>query len=375
MPTPIKVLHIVDSMGGGGMENGVANLSLNLPRNGFDLHVCCLRSRGTFSERIAKPSQVYTLNKAPGLSFQCLRKLRKQILAVNPDIIHTHNLGPLIYTFFASYFGSQWKIVHGEHAELSDCELTMRRRLARKLMYRRCACVHSVSEQLTVQLRELNFNHGETLTIRNGVDTNKYAPPPDKIKAKQKLKLPKLPSNSFVIGAVGRFGKYKRHAMLVSAFDEFATSHKEAVLILAGDGGPEKHRTLQRIAECRNRGRIHWLGFLNDINRFYQGIDLLVSPSINEGMSNAILEAMACGVPVLANKACGNAEILSSSEGGILTAMDNKSALANILSTILKERTELSRKGTLAREAASKRFSIEEMTENYRKLYQQIADT
>ncbi len=360
-------------MGVGGMENGIANLSHALPQTGFDIHVCCLSSRGAFSERLANPSQVFAINKAPGISFGCVGKLRKQIRSIEPDIIHTHNLGPLIYTYFASSLGRRWKIVHGEHAELNHTDLTIRRRVARKLIYRRCRGIHGVSKQLSNQLLELNLINGEMITILNGVDTNRFTPPPDKLQAKQRLRIPNLTSSSIVLGTAGRFGEFKRHAMLVSAFDELACSHKDVILLLAGDGGPEKNLTLQRIAECRNKDRIHWLGFLNDIDRFYQGIDLLVSPSVNEGMSNVILEAMSCGVPVLANQACGNAEILSSCEGGLLASMDNQSEMTTVLSFVLREKADLYLNGRLARETASAQFSIEKMAENYSALYQRIA--
>lgn len=360
-------------MGGGGMENGIANLSLRLSPSDFDLHVCCLRSRGVFSERLANPSQVYPLDKSPGFSFRCLRRLRKQILHIKPDIIHTHNLGPLIYTFLASCLGRRWKIVHGEHAELTRCELTIRRRLARKLMYRGCRCVHSVSRQLSDQLLTLGFCEKKIHTISNGVDTKRFIPATDKLKAKQSLLNPSMPSNCFVIGAAGRFGKYKRHSLLVSAFDELASRHKDVVLILAGDGGTEKAGTLQQISECRHKDRIHWAGFLKDISKFYQGIDLLISPSLNEGMSNVLLEAMACGVPVLANKACGNSEILSASQGGILAAMESPSELAKIVSSLVTNREYLEKKGIAARETVSMHFSIEEMTTNYSKLYHRVA--
>ena len=360
-------------MGGGGMENGIVNLSRTLPQTGFDLHVCCLRSGGAFSERLANPSQVYTLSKSPGLSFECLRKLRNQIRRINPDIIHTHNLGPLIYTFLATRFGKRWKIIHGEHAEITSAELTIRRRLARKFMYKGCRCVHSVSKQLSAQLLELGFNNNEMHTIRNGVDTKIFVPATDKVKAKEELDIASLPSNCFVIGSVGRFGKFKRHSMLVSAFDELASVYKEAVLIIAGDGGPEKIRTLKQISECRHKDRIYWTGFLHDIGRFYRGIDLLVSPSVNEGMSNALLEAMSCGVPVLANMTCGNTEILSGSEGGILAAMDDQADLTHALSSLVSDRKDLAGKGVAARETVSSRFSLSEMTNNYSQLYRRIA--
>ena len=88
---------------------------------------------------------------------------------------------------------------------------------------------------------------------------------------------------------------------------------------------------------------------------------------------NVLLEAMACGVPVLANKACGNSEILSASQGGILAAMESPSELAKIVSSLVTNREYLEKKGIAARETVSMHFSIEEMTTNYSKLYHRVA--
>lgn len=360
-------------MGGGGMENGVVNIARNLPRETFDVNVCCLRRGGVFGDRLPVPGKLHVLNKPPGFSFSCIRMLRQKIFQINPDIIHTHNLGPLIYTSFASFFGRSWRIIHGEHAELTKDELIIRRKFARKIMYKGCRCVHTVSSQLQNDLIELGFTRNNICTILNGVDTNTFIPSPDKKTAKQHLAIPGLSSDDFIIGSVGRFGTFKRHALLVSAFDELASLHKNVMLILAGDDGPGKYQVLQQISACRHNNRIQWLGFQKNIVPFYQGMDLLVAPSINEGMSNAVLEAMACGVPVLANTACGNSEILADSEGGTLASMENPSELTQLLSSQFKNRDALAEKGIAARKTVTTRFSIEQMTTNYSNLYQQVA--
>jgi len=355
------------------MENGIANVSRNLPPRHFDLHVCCLRSGGVFGNRLKNPDQVYSLNKSPGLSIKCIRKLRSHILRIQPDIIHTHNLGPLIYSSIASLFTRKQTIIHGEHAELTVCDLTARRNFARRLLYPRCYAVHTVSKQLSRQLIELGFPAANIQTIRNGVDQEKFTPIKNKVNAKEKLALPFLPNDSFVIGTVGRFGPHKRHSILVSAFDQLAEHHDEVILILAGDGGPEKTSTLKKISESKHKDRIHWLGFQEDIVAFYQGIDLLVAPSVNEGMSNAVIEAMACAIPVLANKACGNAEILSGSEGGIVVSMRNESELTSILSRLVKNRKDLESQGTAARQTVTTQFSIQKMAADYSEVYQRAA--
>jgi glycosyltransferase involved in cell wall biosynthesis len=367
------VLHVVDSMGSGGMENGIANLSHHLPTQNFDLHVCCIRTGGIIGERLRNPSQLYEINKPPGFSFRCVKRLREIIQKLHPDIIHTHNLGPLIYASLSTNMGRRWKIIHGEHAELSGTELGLRRKTIRKLMYRRCRAIHCVSAQLTKQIASHGFGHENLHTIPNGVDTSKFTPPYDKSIARGQLPIEGMTDESFLIGVVGRFGPMKGHSLLIQAFEELASRKVQPTLIIAGDGGPEKSRILQQISRSKHKDRIHWLGFQKNMVGIYQAIDLLVSPSFNEGMSNALLEAMACSVPVLANKACGNAEILSRTGGGTVTSMQNASDLAEQLSRTLCNKDQLKTQGAAGRESVNAVFSIAKMADNYGALYHSVA--
>ncbi|MCH2059734.1 MAG: glycosyltransferase family 4 protein [Verrucomicrobiales bacterium] len=355
------------------MENGIANLSHHLPTENFDLHVCCIRTGGIIGERLKHPSQLYEINKPPGFSFRCVKQLRKITQKLQPDIIHTHNLGPLIYASLSTCMGKKWKILHGEHAELFGTELSLRRKKIRKLMYRRCRAIHCVSAQLTKQIASHGFGHENLHTIPNGVDTSKFTPAYDKSRARDKLPIKGITDDSFLIGVVGRFGPMKGHSLLLQAFEELASRQAQPSLIIAGDGGPEKARILQQISKSKYKDRIHWLGFQKNMVAVYQAIDLLVSPSFNEGMSNAVLEAMACSVPVLANKACGNSEILSRTGGGTVSSMERASDLAEQLACTLRNKDQLNTQGAAGREAVNTVFSISKMADNYGALYHSLA--
>ena len=355
------------------MENGVCNVANHLAPEQFNTHICCLRDGGAIGARLKRPSQLYELKKAPGLSFSCVKHLRDVILRLQPDILHTHNLGPLLYSSLAFKLGKKKKLLHGEHAELTASDLVFRRRLIRKYLYRECDAVHSVSAQLTTNLRQHGFNHRNLHTIPNGVDTDKFYPAQQKSIAKKQLKIAHVTGQSFLIGSVGRFGPYKGHDVLISAFEYLASMHPKAILLLAGDGGSEKTRTLNIISKSKYRDRIQWLGFREDMTPVYQAMDLLVSPSSNEGMSNAILEAMACSIPVLATEACGNTELVSSTGGGTLTSTRKPVELAELISHLSGKSDELKTQGETGRDSVVAMFSIGKMAASYGQLYHQIA--
>src|SRR6266496_2359967 len=116
MKRPLKILHVVFSLEPGGMENGIVNLTRGLPPE-FEAHFCCLERPGAFVERLPNPERVYVLNKAKGFHFSASIQLAKLIKKIKPDLIHSHNLGPLIYSGLSKIFASR-PILHGEHSLL-----------------------------------------------------------------------------------------------------------------------------------------------------------------------------------------------------------------------------------------------------------------
>lgn len=102
-------------------------------------------------------------------------------------------------------------------------------------------------------------------------------------------------------------------------------------------------------------------------------MNLLVVPSINEGMSNVILEAMACGLPVLAHKICGNAEMITSGNDGLIADLDTMDALHDQLEKAFVRGVDLDEMGRAARQTVVKRFSMTQMIDAYKQLYREVA--
>lgn len=370
MPTPIRILHVVFSLDPGGMENGLANLAQRFDPEEFDIHVCCLEREGSFARRFPKPEQVYTLQKSVGFSIRSLFGLIKLIWRINPHVIHSHNLGTLIYASSATAQG-RWKpILHGEHGQLTGEHCEPRRLRQRKKYFRHCRALHTVSHSLREHFSEFGFSPSDFEVIVNGVDTERFQPG-DKRAARRELG---LPENHLTIGVLGRFGPFKRHNLLLTAFDELTTRIPNASLLVVGGGGPEEERIKKQARESRVADRIHLTGFQDDPRRHYHAMDLLVIPSINEGLSNALLEAMASGVPALCNaEACGSEEVITPDEDGFITGIFASSSLATDLERALSDPARLIDMGMAARENIMQRFSIETMVREYKRTYREIA--
>ncbi len=365
------VLHVVDSLNPGGMENGVVNVASQLAPRGVRTHVACLRDRGSFADRLPDPAAVTLLDKREGFSLRSVRALSRLIGKQRPAVIHTHNLGPLIYASLATFGGLRVPILHGEHGQIQPQDLTPRRLATRRLLYRCCHTVHTVSGSLLEALRNLRLTSRRMTAITNGVDCERFSPAPVKAAAKSALGVPG--EGSIVLGIVGRFVALKRHLMLLESLIPVMEHHREVHLMVVGDQGSEREKIIQAMNTHPFASRIHWLGMRSDMAACYQAMDLLVSSSEVEGLSNAVLEAMACAVPVLAHMACGNNEAVINGQGGFLHALTDAPALTHALLEILGHPSALAEQGHVARGRVVEQFSIAAMAGGYDRVYSALA--
>lgn len=369
MAGPLCILHVVTSLDPGGMENGVVNLAAALAPHGIVTHVACLERAGAFAARLPDAGAVHLLGKKGGFSPATIWNLHRLLHRLRPDVVHTHNLGPLIYTAGATLFGTAFPLLHGEHSRLTPEEHRPRRLLQRRLLYRACRRVHAVSAEIAGELRELGFPNSHLEVTPNGVDTVRFSPG-NRAAARAAFD---LPEGAQVLGIVGRFGPYKRHALLLEAFEILAPRLPALHLLLAGAGGSEETAIAERVAASPYASRLRWAGLQAEPAGVYRALDLLVIPSVNEGFSNVALEAMACGTPVLGNTGCGHEQFMTDGQEGGIADLRRTAALVEALGRVLASPQNLDAMGARARETAASRFSLASMADRYRDLYQRTA--
>lgn len=367
--SPLRVLHVVHSLDPGGMENGLVNIARLLAPKGISTHVACLERPGAWASRLPDPGCVRVLGKRIGFSPQAVWRLAREVARVQPSVVHTHNLGPLIYAAPATAWGRWCPILHGEHSALTAEELAPRRLRQRRVLYRACHTVHAVSKGIIKELHELGLSPRGTQLTSNGVDSERFRPGN---RRDQRLALG-LPETGLIVGAVGRFGSHKRHGLLLDAWEKVAAQHPGAVLLIVGGGGPEESPARARAAASAFAGRIHFAGFQSDPLPWYQTLDLLVVPSVNEGLSNVLLEAMACGVPALVNEGCGHEEVITTEHDGRIADLNEADRLATHVDAVLRNASLCAQWSREARITVQTRFSIQAMADRYEQLYRSIA--
>jgi len=371
---PLTCAQVVFSLQPGGMENGVVNLANHFPAAEVATTFLCLEQAGEFAKRLRPGLPVLTLGRRPGWDWAACKRLASHLRNLRPSLIHTHNLGPLIYAAVARLISpTLWRtpIFHGEHGALQGDGLAARRLQQRRLLYRICRLVHTVSAGLRQELIAHEMPSKKIISILNGVDCDRFHPLADKQQARLNSG---LPANAFVLGAVGRFIATKRYPLLVETFELLAKDSPDLHLMILGDGGAERESVRERIRQSPHADRIHVMGHQQEPAPFYQAMDLLVMPSSHEGLANALLEAMASGVPVVAHAACGAGEVIQNGSNGFLQEIQTAADLADCLTRLRAQPELLSAVSQKARESAQREFSLSAMVDNYLSAYRQVAN-
>ncbi len=363
-PSPIRLLHVVNSLEPGGLENGVLNTVCGLDSDRFEIHCACLSTAGAFADRWPVRNRVHVLDRPDRFSWECVLRLRCLIAKLRPHVIHTHNLSPLLYARLATTFAHKPAIVHSEHGMLTEAEMTPKRMVLRRFLYRNTRIFFVVSHELKRHMQTVGFSDIDIAVLINGVDTNRFHPA-DKPSVRSGLG---IPENAKLIGVVSRLTADKRIDMLIEAFDHAAREHKDLQLVIVGDG-PELSRLRKQGASSRLASRITLTGFVNEPLPYYQAMELMVLPSLFEGMSNVVLEAMSCATPVVSAESCGSNEIIQNNANGFIHSMASAKSLGTFLAGLIHQNEDLAICGESARSTIKSRFGLDGMIDRYDKTY------
>jgi sugar transferase (PEP-CTERM/EpsH1 system associated) len=367
----LRVLHVISYMGRGGAEMGILKLVAGLG-DWFEQRICTTRGfdadfvRSSFSEE-----KMYVAG-SPDLKLQFpLFRLARIMRQYRPHLVHSRNWGAIEAVAAAKLAGVP-VVIHSEHGYEMDmfAGLPMRRRLFRRAAYVMTDAIFAVT-------RELRDFHARQAWIRpermgvlyNGVDTQRFSPSKEtRIAMRKELS---LPEESFVIGTVGRLVPIKDQQTLLKAAALLSRSGIDARVLLVGSG-PERER-LQGQAAGALEGRVCFAGDSSRVPEMLNAMDVFVLPSLNEGMSNTLLEAMACGLPVLAANVGGNPEIIENNLSGCLFTPGDVEWLASKLKHLARDPALVHQLGTAARNRAIESFSLSRMLETYRRFYLDLA--
>lgn len=375
MPVPDHsaplVVHVIFRLSIGGLENGLVNLINRMPKNRYRHAIVCIDDYTDFRERIQRDDvEVYALHKKPGHDLGVFWRFWCLMRRLKPAIVHSRNLAALEFQLPALLAGVRHRL-QGEHGrDTSDLHGTNRkylllRRVLNPLVTRYIALSRDLAQWLEQQVR---VPPKRIHQIYNGVDDKKFIPS----SSRELLPAGFMPDKGIVIGTVGRLQGEKDQLTLVRAFllllDKMEQGRKYLRLILIGEG--PLREPIQRLLREANAEALVWLaGNRNDAPKLLQAMDIFALPSLVEGVSNTILEAMATGLPVVATRVGGNPELVVEGETGALVPAAEPILMSDALHDYCQSVEQRQRHGQAGRRRVEQKFSMESMVDGYLGVY------
>ncbi len=370
------IAHVIYRLDMGGLENGLVNLINRIPAERFRHAIICLTDYSEFRQRIQRNDvPVFALGKPAGNSPVTHFKLWRLLKRLRPDIVHTRNLAGLEGALPAALAGVPVRI-HGEHGrDMGDLDgSNLRRQRLRRLFKPFVHQYIALSKDLERYLRDqIQVSPAKVTQVYNGVDTELFYPARD---TREPLPNPDFaPPGAFVIGTVGRMQAVKDQLTLARAFvlllRMLPQVERRLRLVMVGDG-PLREQVAGILSQA-GAGKLAWLaGERDDVPQLMRGLDLFVLPSLAEGVSNTLLEAMASGLPVVATAVGGNPELVDDGRTGRLVPAADPQALALAIREYVVNPEMAKRQGSAARRITEQRFGLDVMVKKYIDLYDRV---
>jgi sugar transferase (PEP-CTERM/EpsH1 system associated) len=369
------VAHVVFRFGVGGLENGIVNLINHLPRERWRHAIVSLTDvSDEFTQRIVRSDVSYiALGKKAGHLVRYYPRLLRVFKELRPEIVHTRNLAALEAVVPAWAAGVPVRI-HGEHGwDIQDPAGRRKRyRLVRKFYRPFVSQYIALSRHLSEYLiGQVGVEESLVSQVYNGVDTERFHPAQGK-----RAMIPGCPfgnDHDWLVGSVARLESIKDPLNLIRAFTIVfrmrASAREHLRLVVAGDGSLRSEA--ERLLSQAGVRHLAWFGGeRHDAPEFMRGLDCFVLPSLAEGVSNTILEAMATRLPIIATRVGGNAELIESGLSGTLVPAGKPEALAEAILAYYGDRATAHRHAKAAQYAAATRFSLPVMIAEYAKVYE-----
>ena len=357
------VLHLSSSSGPGGAEAVVASLASGLDRSRYRSVVCLFRD-GWLRERCERLGLETRILRMSGmLDLGWLRRFTRLLRERGVTLIHAHEFGANAYATLAGRLTGVPVVatVHGRsyYADRG------RRRLAYRVVSRAAAMVAVSEDVKRFVVAATGVSAARVRVVHNGI----AAAPAVSEEARMGLRTALgLRRGDQVVTVVGSLYPVKGHRHLLEAAPQILASWPSTVFLIAGRG--ECEAALEQ--DARRLGieaRVRFLGLREDVGALLAISDVFVLPSLSEGLSIAILEAMAAGRPVVTTRVGGNPELVVHGETGILVPPGDAAALASAVTGVLGDPAEARRLGENGLGHVRRRFSIDAMLSAYEAIY------
>ena len=355
----------------GGTENQFMTLARLLDRTAFELEFACLRRWGPFVKELADrhiPLQEYsisTFRSVQALAQQA--RLARHIARRGIDIVHAYNFYGNVFAIPPARLVAP--VVIASIRDRAPYLTPMQKRVQRyACQFADCVLVNA--EAVRDWLIDEGYDASKIVIIRNGVDLTRFEQPVDAERIRRELGFaPGTP----MVTVVSRLARLKGLENFLEAAAILKLRYPDARMLIVGETAPGQGAYLAELQAMAARlgvaDHVIFTGLRSDVPAILGSASVAVMPSLNEALSNVLLESMAAGAPVVATRVGGTPEALSDGANGLLVEPGDSQAIANAVSRLLDNRAMASTLGAAARRTIADRFSVARMVRSTEELY------
>ena len=367
-PRVIQLELLIPTLVQSGAEKQLVLLATGLPRSEFDVRVTCLTSGGPY-EAILRDAGIPVTILGKTFQFDPLAyfRLRKHLRERQPDILHTWLFAANSYGRLALPRGTNTRVIVSERCV--DSWKSWQLRVDRRLVSR-TDCLVGNSQAVVDFYRPLGYPESKLRVISNGVEMP-LEPEQSRAAFLQELR---LPEGAKLAIFVGRLAPQKRVADLLWAMQLLRQADPRAHLVIVGEG-PLRASLEQHAREVEVATHVRFLGHRADAARLLHHADVVWLASEFEGMSNSVMEAMACGKPIVATAIPPNQELIQHGVHGYLVNVQDSAGFAQFTHKLWGDHELATQLGSTARKRVETELSVRRMIERHVALYHEMVGT
>lgn len=369
-----RVLHVTIAYGRGGRTEAMKNLATGLRRLGVESDLVCLdRLECPAEEPTRLYGRVTVLHRRWLFDAGALARLSELCRQQRTRIVHTHDAASHFTGALLRLQRPGVKLLMTFHRSLGFESARFRDRIRNAFSIAQSGAVVAGSHERRQHfLRENLVRPAKVYRIPFGIDTERFCPDPERgAAARAELG---IDARTLVLGAVGHFGPEKGIDVVLRAYALLARQHPDRplALVIVGDGDASRRELMHRLAQNCQPAQVVFAGFRPDVDRLFTAFDILLHAPRLEAFGLVLVEAMACGLPVVATRVGGVPDIVRDGRNGILVPCDSPEILAQAAGRLV---TDADLRGAMARASrsiAAGEYDLECYARSYLKLYRSI---